>query len=98
MKWILVCAILINFTTALSHAQDTGALFDVKMPRPEVPLASFQNVTTTTVPGPAQVKPNKEVSEISWYWRVLEWTAIGFAKINTEKQNDGRPNQQGNFR
>jgi hypothetical protein len=97
-KRILICGIFITSTTLLSHAQDTGKLFDVKMPRTEVSPAPFQNVTTTAVSGPAQVKPVRQFSEISWYWRILEWTAIGIAQFNTEKQNDGRPNQQGNFR
>jgi len=98
IKFILICGIFIPSITSLGHAQDTGSLFDVKMPRSEASVAPFQNVTSAAVLGPAQVKPDRHVPEISWYWRILEWTAMGIAQFNTEKQNDGRPNQQGNFR
>ena len=97
-KLILTYGILVTFTTPLSHAQDTGTLFDVKVPQSEVPLNSFQNLMATPDQGPLQENAKKEVSEKSWYWRVLEWSAISAAKFNTEKQNNGRPDQQGNFR
>ena len=84
-KMILTCGILVTFTAPLSHAQDAGTLFDVKMPRSEVSPNSFQNLTAAPTTGPLQEKAKKEVAEISWYWRVLEWTTLGFAKINTEK-------------
>jgi hypothetical protein len=96
-KMILIGGIFMTSTTLLSHAQDTGRLFDVKIPRSEASPAPFQNVTTATTPGPSLQKPSKEILEISWYWRVLEWLAIGIAKTNTEKQDDGRPYQQGNY-
>jgi hypothetical protein len=89
---ILLSVIVIATATSLCHAQDSGKLFDVKMPRTEVSPAFVPEITTTAVSSPARLKPEKELSETSWYWRILEGIAIGAARYNTEKQNAGRPN------
>jgi hypothetical protein len=89
---ILLSGIVIATATPLCHAQDSGKLFDVKIPRTEVLPAFVPEITTTAAPSPVRVKPDKELSETTWYWRILEGIAIGAARYNTEKQNAGRPN------
>ncbi|OGU15994.1 MAG: hypothetical protein A2076_04980 [Geobacteraceae bacterium GWC2_53_11] len=88
---ILLCGMLISVASTLCHAQETGKQFEVKMPQ--------ETVAPVLVPEPAvppdlitePAKPAREVPEKSWFWRLLEGTAIGAATYNTEKQSDGRP-------
>jgi hypothetical protein len=94
---ILLCGIFIS-VTPLCYAQDEGKLFDVKMPWEAVSpvLVPEPSVTPDLKVEPA--KPVKEVSEKSWFRRLLEGTAIGAVTYNTEKQSDGRPQPRFNSR
>ncbi|HCE67146.1 MAG TPA: hypothetical protein DER40_06390 [Geobacter sp.] len=73
-------------------------LLDVKTARTEVSPAFVPEITNTPALRPAEVKPDKAVSENSWYWRILQGILLGAAEYNTVKQSDGRPGPLGNFR
>ena len=95
---ILVSVTLIATAPLLCHAQEPGTLLDVKTVQAEVSPAFVPEITNSPALRPAEVKPAREVSEISWYWRFLGMIAISAAKYNTDKQSDGRPGPLGNFR
>ncbi|MBC7962219.1 MAG: hypothetical protein H7Y05_04685 [Steroidobacteraceae bacterium] len=95
---ILLCGIVISTATSLCHAQETGTLSEVKQTRKEVSPVLFPETINTTPPLPAEVKPVKDASKTAWYWKFLGWLAMDYAKYNTDKQSDGRPNPVGNFR
>lgn len=95
---ILLCGMLLSAASTLCHAQETGKQSEVKMPQ--------ETAAPVLVPGPAIIpdlktapaKPAREVTEKSWFRRLLEGTAIGAATYNTEKQSDGRPQPRINSR
>lgn len=95
---ILLCGMLIATATPRCHAQEPGKLFEVKLPQAEASPALVPKVTNNPVQRPADVKPDKEVSEKSWYRLFLEGVAISAAQYNTEKEDDGRPHPPGNSR
>jgi len=88
---ILLLGILVSLTTPLCHAQEPAKLFDVKIPQKEVSPVLVPETANATGPRATQAKPAKDVPETSWFWRLLEGTAIGAAKYNTERQSEGRP-------
>jgi len=90
-KWILLCGIYIAVATPLCHAQDSGKLFDVTIPATEASPALAPMTTSNAVPGSTEIQPDKKVPDQLWYWRLLQGLALGIARNNTEKQNDGRP-------
>jgi len=95
---VLLCGTLIATATPLCHAQEPEMLLDVKTARTEVSPAFVPEITNTPALRPAEVKPDKAVSENSWYWRILQGILLGAAEYNTVKQSDGRPGPLGNFR
>lgn len=95
---ILVSGTLIaTASPSLCHAQESGTLLDVKIPQTEVSPVFVPEIINAPL-SPTQVKPAREVSEQSWYWRFLGMIAISAAEYNTVKQSDGRPGPRGNFR
>lgn len=94
-QWILLCGLLVFTATPRCHAQEPVKLFDVKVPQAEVAPAVVPEVTKNPTPEAVEAKPAREATEQSWYWRLLEGIAIGAAKNNTEKQDDGRPQPRG---
>ena len=95
---ILLCGIFVSIATPLCHAQEPGKLFDVKMPQAEASQILVPEITNSSAPIPAQVKPDKKASVHPWYVLILEWLAMDIARYNTDKQGDGRPNLHGGFR
>ena len=95
---ILLCGIVICTATQQCHAQEVEIPFEVKKTSTAVSPALFPEIVNTPYPMPTQVKPAREVSEQSWYWRFLGMVAISAAEYNTVKQSDGRPGPRGNFR
>lgn len=96
--WILLCAIVIFSATPLCHAQETETQSEVKKPQTAVSPALLPKIVDNPSPMPAEVIPDKKNPETPWYWRFLGWLAMDYAKYNTEKQRDGRPQAPGNFR
>lgn len=96
--WILLCGIAIFTAYPLCHAQDTETQSVVKRPQETVSPVLLPEIADISPPLPAEEKPVKKVIEASWYWRFLGWLAMDFARYNTEKQSDGRPQALGNFR
>lgn len=90
---VALCGILICSATPLCHADERGPLFDVKIPQTETTPAFVPQIKETPDPKEKepQFQPDKEESEKSWGWRFLQSLALSVARINTEKQNDGRP-------
>ena len=95
---ILLCGALIVTTTTLCHAQEPGTLLDEKTVRAEVSPVLVPEIKNYPAMKPTEVKPDKAVSENSWYWRILQGILLGAAEYNTVKQSDGRPGPLGNFR
>ncbi|MDD2852197.1 MAG: hypothetical protein PHY09_09920 [Desulfuromonadaceae bacterium] len=87
---ILLFGILIS-VSSLCHAQETGKLFDVKMPQEAVAPVLVPEPAITPNLSMEPAKPDRKVPEKSWFRRLLEGTAIGAATYNTEKHSDGRP-------
>lgn len=82
----------------LVHAQDIGIVSTATVPRPEKIQAPVTGDMAAPIPKPESLKPDKEVVEQSWFWRLLQGMAIGAATYNTEKQSDGRPQPRDSFR
>ena len=89
--WPVLLGVVFIVAPPLCHARDTGKLFDVKIPPAEILPALVQKPANNPGPSPAVEQAGKDTSEHSWYWRLLEGLAFGLARVNTEKQNDGRP-------
>ncbi|MFA7404794.1 MAG: hypothetical protein WC007_12420 [Pelobacteraceae bacterium] len=88
---ILLGSLFLSVATSPCHSQEPGKLFDVKTPQKEVAPVLVPETANTAGPRATQAKPDKEVSDKSWFWRLIEGTAIGAAKYNTERQSEGRP-------
>jgi hypothetical protein len=97
-KNILLCGIFLLVTTPLCHAQESARLFDVNIPQARMSSASAPNITQSLPSHTQQSKPDKGVAEKSWFRRFLEGIAIGTARYNTEKQDEGRPQPANNSR
>ena len=95
---ILLCGVFIVTATTLCHAQEPEKLLDEKTVRAEVSPVFVPEIKNIPALRPAEVKPDKAVSENSWYWRILQGILLGAAEYNTVKQSDGRPGPLGNFR
>lgn len=88
---MLLCGILTFTATDRCYAQDTGALLNVKIPQVKESPAYLPDVSTIPSRGPLSEGSVPKVSDTPWYWRLFGGLAFGLAKVNTEKQNDGRP-------
>lgn len=95
---LLLCGIFLFAATPRCQAQDTGALLDVKAPPAVVSPTFVPEVTAKPTSEPLQEKSAREVSDTPWYWRFLGMITLGFAKYNTDKQSDGRPQPVGSSR
>lgn len=95
---ILSCGIAIFTAPTLCYAQETWTLPEVNKPQTVVSPVFLPKIVDTPSTIPPEAKPSKEASELPWYWRFLGWLAMDYARYNTEKQSDGRPQQLGKFR
>jgi len=95
---LLVAGLLLSMSM-MCHAQEIGKLLEVKTPLKEGSKASLVEHGAMPLQGPTQAeKPAGQDPQKSWYLRLLNGIAIGFATINTQKQNDGRPAPPGSYR
>lgn len=97
LLWMIV-GMAVYTVEPLVHAQDIGIVSAAATPRPEIMQAAAAGGMAAPITKPESLKPDKEVLVQSWFWRMLQGMAIGAASYNTEKQSDGRPQPQGNFR
>jgi hypothetical protein len=96
--WFLLCGIALSTATPLCHAQETETQSEVIKPQETVSPALLPKTINFPSPISPEAKPSKEASELPWYWRFMGWLAMDYARYNTDKQSDGRPNQLGYFR
>lgn len=94
----MITGVALYTVEPLVHAQDIVNVPTATAPRPEIMQAPATVDMAAPIPKPESLRPDKEVVAQSWFWRLLQGMAIGAATYNTEKQSDGRPRLQGNFR
>lgn len=97
-KSILLWVMLLLMAAPLCHAQDSSRLLEVKIPQAALSSASVPNPAQGSHANTEQSKSDKGDAEKSWFWRFLEAIAIGTARYNTEKQDEGRPQPVNNSR
>jgi hypothetical protein len=88
---IVLCGIVTSGWMPLCRAQDTDIekLLDVKAPQTE-PAEAFSLARKPEVAPERAKKPEGEISQKAWYWRILEGMVLGAAVFHTQKENDGR--------
>lgn len=96
--WFLLFGMVLSTATSLCQAQETETQSEVIKPQETVSVFLLPKTINTPLPIPPEAKPSKEASELPWYWRFMGWLAMDYARYNTDKQSDGRPNQLGYFR